>query len=121
MHGGSAMDLFAGSSSGDHDRGSCSRSVGEVELLREIVSAFQGHNGKILVQDPHDDNRYTIVSGYTMDPSDRQLALRLCNLGWLFSRVNSFCTEVNRDPTSRGFLFQSFASALQEEIREYYR
>jgi len=119
MYGGSAMDLYTTDFAGSSRSGG--RTVSELELLREIVFAFQGHNGKILVQNPDEDNRYTISRGYVLDPSDRQFALRLCHLGWLFNKVNNFCNIVNRDPTGNGFIYQSFASALSDEVREYYR
>ena len=98
-----------------------SRSVSDQDLLREVVFAFQGLNGKILVRDPDNDNRYAVSPGYRLDPSQKELALRLTNLGWLFGRINSFCQRVAREETAQGFVMQSFAAVLSEEVVDYYR
>lgn len=98
-----------------------SRSVSDQDLLREVVFAFQGLNGKILIQDPDNDNRYMVSPGYVINPSVKELALRLTNLGWLFSRINGFCQKVAKEETAEGFVRQSFAAVLSEEIVEYYR
>lgn len=96
------------------------RNVLEVELLREVIFAFQGLNGRILVQDPDNDNRYTISPQFELKPSTKVFALRLSNVGWLFNKVNKFCHRISRDQTC-GHVMQSFAAALQEEILECYR
>jgi gamma-tubulin complex component 3 len=98
-----------------------SRTVSDQDLLREVVFAFQGLNGKILIQDPDNDNRYMVSAGFVINPSVKELALRLTNLGWLFSRINGFCQRVAKEDTAQGFVLQSFAAVLSEEIVEYYR
>ncbi|RWS31957.1 gamma-tubulin complex component 3-like protein [Leptotrombidium deliense] len=93
--------------------------VPESELMREILFAFQGLNGRILLQDPNNDFRYTIDSRYCIPPSMRKLVLRLTNIGWLFNKINTYCEFISKN-NSLGHVCQSFASALQEEIRSYY-
>ncbi|KAI1287464.1 Gamma-tubulin complex component 3 [Halotydeus destructor] len=99
---------------------SSSKNVNEVDLLREILFAFQGLNGRMLIQDPSNDSQYQIHSKYQLNPSTKIFAKRLSNIGWLFNKVNKFSTAVNRDPEC-GHVMQSFAAALNEEILEYYR
>lgn len=97
------------------------RSVSEQDLLREVVFAFQGLNGKILVQDSDNDGRYMVSPGYAIQPSVKEMALRLTNLGWLFNRINAFCQKVAKEETAQGLVLQSFAAVLSEEVIEYYR
>src|SRR5688572_5093686 len=66
-----------------------SKTVSDLDLMRDILFAFQGLSGKILIQDPDNDYRYTLSPGYSLNPSVREFALRLTNLGWLFHRVNT--------------------------------
>ena len=96
------------------------RAYSEIELLREILFAFQGLNGRILVQDPANDGRYKINSQYNIGVCERQMILRLTNIGWLFNKVNKYCEHTIKNDTL-GYVCQSFASALQEEVQRYYR
>lgn len=98
-----------------------SKAVSDLDLMRDILFAFQGLSGKILIQDPDNDNRYTLAPGYSLNPSVREFALRLTNLGWLFHRVNTFCQNTAKDQNAHGLVYQSFAAVLSEEIVEYYR
>ncbi|RWS14285.1 gamma-tubulin complex component 3-like protein [Dinothrombium tinctorium] len=93
--------------------------VSESELLREILFVFQGLNGRILIQDPNNDGRYTIDTQYFISPPVRKLVLRLTNIGWLFNKINKYCNFISNN-VSLGHICQSFAAALQEEIRSYY-
>jgi len=92
----------------------------EIELLREVLFAFQGLNGRILVADPSNDLRYKINSQYSIPPCERQLVMRLTHIGWLFNKVNKYCEHTLKNETL-GYVCQSFASALQEEVQRYYR
>lgn len=92
----------------------------EIELLRELLFAFQGLNGKILVQDPENDGRYKISPNYPIGICERQMVLRLTNIGWLFNKVNKYCELTIKNETL-GYVCQSFASALHEEVQRYYR
>ena len=48
------------------------------------------------------------------------MALRLAEIGWLYSQVNSFCENMAEDRDS-GLIGQSFVTALKNELSEYYR
>ena len=53
-------------------------------------------------------------------PSVVQLSLRLAEVGWLYSQVNSFCENMAEDRDS-GLIGQSLVTALKNELSEYYR
>ena len=48
------------------------------------------------------------------------MALRLAEIGWLYSQVNSFCENMAEDRDS-GLIGQSLVTALKNELSEYYR
>ena len=104
-----------------HVDGSNQFRVTEHELIREILFAFQGLNGKIITLDSAQDGKFVIANNhYDISPSMRSLALRLCNMGWLFNKINKYCTFISKEK-SYGHVTQSFASALKDEILEYHR
>ncbi|XP_053214852.1 gamma-tubulin complex component 3-like [Panonychus citri] len=92
----------------------------EIDLFREILFAFQGLNGRILVQDPANDGRYKINPQYNIGICERQMVHRLTNIGWLFNKVNKYCEHTIKNETL-GYVCQSFASALHEEVLKFYR
>ncbi|CAG2101867.1 unnamed protein product [Medioppia subpectinata] len=94
--------------------------VSEQELIREILFAFQGLNGKIITADSSREGIYVINSHYYIPASQQKLALRLTHMGWLFNKIQKYCNYISKDK-SNGHVCQSFASALQDEILEYYR
>ena len=102
------------------DSNNSKKFVSEQELIREILFAFQGLNGKIITADASKDGRYVINNHYYIPAPQQRLAIRLTHMGWLFNKIQKYCNYINKDK-SIGPVSQSFASALQEEILEYYR
>lgn len=51
------------------------------------------------------------------------MTLCLCELGWLFSKVDGYVQSVLRDNLHlhNGLIVQAFAFALQDELHDYYR
>ena len=96
--------------------------VTEIELLREVLFSFQGiNNGStILVMDKQNDNKFKINDCYIIDGPTKDLALRLSNIGWLFSKINSYLNHLTKDPSSCGHVSQSFASALSNELQSHH-
>ena len=94
--------------------------VSEQELIREILFAFQGLNGKIITADASKDGKYVINSNYYIPAPQQRLAIRLTHMGWLFNKIQKYCNYISKDK-SIGRVSQSFASALNDEILEYYR
>lgn len=92
----------------------------DLELIREVLFAFQGLSGKILIQDPDDGGRFKVNPDFNVTPPSRkELALRLTNLGWLFSRIQTFSQQSCKH--GHGLVNQSLAAALGEQVHEYYR
>ena len=94
--------------------------VTEQDLIREILFAFQGLNGKILSADASKEGKYVINSQYYIPAPQQKLAIRLTHMGWLFNKIQKYCNYISKEK-SVGHVSQSFASALQDEILEYYR
>ncbi|KAI9206326.1 Spc98 family-domain-containing protein [Polychytrium aggregatum] len=93
--------------------------VPEAHLLRDIVFVFQGIDGRYIHYRAEHD-------AYVVDPSAnisnpvRGLLAKLSEMGLLYRKIGLFVQESQRDP-SQGLICQSFASALQSEITDYYR
>lgn len=92
--------------------------VTNAELFREILLAFQGYNGRILEQSPANDHKYRINAKYRVDPTIKNLVLRLSNIGWMFFKINKYCEHVAKNE-SVGHVNKSFAFALQDELNSY--
>ena len=60
------------------------------------------------------------VPQVTISPSVRCTVLRLVELGWLHGQVRMFCRSVAARPDA-GLLAQSLASALREQLEQFYR
>ncbi|KAK4297042.1 hypothetical protein Pmani_030506 [Petrolisthes manimaculis] len=100
--------------------------VTEKVLIRELLFVFQGIEGKIIKMDANKD-------GYKLDPkvrlsgSQREMILKLAELGWLYIQVKNFCEwgsgsmEHRCDVASGGLVSQSLVLALREELSEYCR
>uniref|UniRef100_A0A7S1KPF2 Spindle pole body component n=1 Tax=Percolomonas cosmopolitus TaxID=63605 RepID=A0A7S1KPF2_9EUKA len=93
--------------------------VGEDILLRDVIYALQGVDGAYIKYDYTSD-------GYLMDRSvgcpsaTRDMIRKICELGWLFRRVKAFVDETSAEPR-RGLALQSFCSAINKQLTEYYK
>eukprot|EP00898_Chlorokybus_atmophyticus_P006935 jgi/Chlat1/7242/Chrsp58S06891 len=96
--------------------------VPESALVRDVLYACQGIDGKYIRFDNNAD-------GYIVDPKvgvarpTRELLRRICELGWLYKRVRAhIVSSVETGPVEAvGAVGQSFCSALQGELAEFYR
>ncbi|XP_037090539.1 gamma-tubulin complex component 3-like, partial [Pollicipes pollicipes] len=93
--------------------------LSEQTLLREVLYAFQGIEGKYLKSNAKRDH-VTIDPKVSVSGSVRGTVLRLVELGWLYGRVRLFCRSVAARPDA-GLLAQSLASALREQLQQFYR
>lgn len=93
--------------------------IREFDLMREVVFALQGLNGRIIRQDA--DGRFTITKTHigTIDPTQRMLLEKLTSFGWLVNKIKNHINSVNKDP-SQGKVSQCLAAALNNELYEYY-
>ena len=62
--------------------------VGEAELVRDVLFACQGVDGARVRLDPRVD-AYVVDPNAPVAPGARQLARKLCEVGWLFRRVRA--------------------------------
>ena len=91
----------------------------EALLLRDVVYALQGIDGRIVRFDQR-------AQGFVVDPNARVgrgksgLVLRICELGWLFMRVKAFVVHAANEP-SLGLVGQALVAAFQEEMSEYFK
>lgn len=96
-----------------------SAEIPEVELVKDVVYAFQGIEGKWIKFDPGRD-------GYRIDPQAgipkamRHLISKLAECGWLYSKIRTYIESRSTDKAF-GLVGQSFCAALHEELTEYYR
>lgn len=64
-----------------------------------------------------------------MSPSQKEIILKLSDVGWLYSQVKDFCewggsiagNEHTTDRTAAGLVNQSLVLALREELNDYCR
>ncbi|KAK3848672.1 MAG: Spc98 family-domain-containing protein [Linnemannia gamsii] len=112
-------------SAGDHPQGNSSNSssssqeVEESDLLRDLIFVFQGIDGK-LVKLGAESGTCTIDPLLNITHSTRGLVSRLTELGWLYKKVNQYVQKTLKESTT-GLVGQSFCSALQHELVEYFR
>lgn len=93
--------------------------IKEFDLMREVLFALQGLNGRIIRQDV--DGRFTITKSHIgmIDPTQRMLLEKLTSFGWLVNKIKNHINSVNKDPT-QGKVSQCLAAALNNELLEYY-
>jgi len=91
----------------------------ELDLVKELVYVFQGIEGKIIRRDPA-TFKYYLGRETIVTPAQASITLKLCELGWLFSKIEQF-TERQGAETEYGLVGQSFVTAIREELTEYYR
>lgn len=93
--------------------------IKEFDLMREVLFALQGLNGRIIRQDA--DGRFTITKTHIsmIDPTQRMLLEKLTSFGWLVNKIKNHINAVNKDPTL-GKVSQCLAAALNNELLEYY-
>lgn len=87
------------------------------ELLRDIIYAFQGIEGKYITYSVLEDC-YVIQPNFTVTDSVKNLVGELCELGWLYRKVMTF---INSASEENAMTIQSFVYALKQELTEYYR
>jgi gamma-tubulin complex component 3 len=95
--------------------------VPEQAILRDIVFAFQGIEGRVIKYDRRIDS-FSIAPQVSVPAATRHLVRQLCEVGWLFRRVNSFVRESEGlDESARGLVGQSFAATVRRELADYYQ
>ena len=91
----------------------------EADLIRDLLFVFQGITGKYIRYDPRSES-YIIDPSLSLRAHIKDLILCLCELGWLYSRVDGYIQQAEKDKF-RGLVTHAFGFALQEELHDYYR
>ncbi|KAL0383780.1 UNVERIFIED_CONTAM: Gamma-tubulin complex component 3 [Sesamum calycinum] len=96
--------------------------VTEVILVRDVLYACQGIDGKYVKFDEKAD-AYVLPELIKVPRATRIMVRKLCELGWLFTKVKAYITEsMDRFPAEDvGTVGQAFCAALQDELSEYYK
>ncbi|KAI8344273.1 Spc98 family-domain-containing protein [Chlamydoabsidia padenii] len=93
--------------------------VPEAYLLRDLIYIFQGIDGQYITFDPI-NNEYVLDTHLSVPKPTQDLIYRLTELGWLYQRVQKFI-NTHFAQLSMGLVGQSFCSALQSELMEFYK
>lgn len=93
--------------------------VKEHDLIREVLFALQGLNGRIIRQDT--DGRFTITKSHfgLIDPTQRMLLEKLTSFGWLVNKIKNHINFISKNP-NQGKVSHCLAAALNNELYEYY-
>ncbi|KAF8949032.1 Gamma-tubulin complex component 3 [Haplosporangium gracile] len=105
-----------------HNNNNSNSNVHEVEesvLLRDLMFVFQGIDGK-MVKFGSESGTCTIDPSFSITHSTRGLVNRLTELGWLYKKVNQYVQKTLKEGGA-GLVEQSFCSALQHELVDYFR
>lgn len=102
--------------------------ITEKSLIRDVLFIFQGIEGKIIKMDSNKDG-YRLDPKVRLSPSQKEIILKLSDVGWLYSQVKDFCewggiiagNERTADRTAAGLVNQSLVLALREELNDYCR
>ncbi|KAG0356499.1 Gamma-tubulin complex component 3 [Podila minutissima] len=93
--------------------------VEESAILRDLIFVFQGIDGK-MVKFGAESGTCSIDPSFNISNSTRGLVNRLTELGWLYKRINTYVQTTLKESTA-GLVGQSFCSALQHELVDYFR
>ncbi|ORZ25249.1 gamma-tubulin complex component protein [Absidia repens] len=93
--------------------------VPDALLLRDLIYIFQGIDGQYITFDS-ENNEYILDPQVSVPKPTQDLVYRVAELGWLYRHIQSFI-DINVDQLSMGLVGQSFCSALQSELMEYYK
>lgn len=91
----------------------------EYDLIRHLLVALQGIDGKIISRNA--DGLFLINRDYIgmIDPPQKMLVEKLCNLGWLVNQIKNHINTINKDP-NQGKVSKCLAVALSNELHDYY-
>ncbi|KAI8061728.1 gamma-tubulin complex component protein [Gongronella butleri] len=93
--------------------------VPESALLRDLIYILQGIDGQYIRFDPA-TSEYHFDPNVNVSPPTQNLIYRLTELGWLYQRIQAFIHS-NMNKMAMGLVGQSFCSALQSELMDYYK
>jgi gamma-tubulin complex component 3 len=108
------------------------QSLHERDLVRDVLFVAQGIDGKYVKFFPSED-KYSIDPQYVVSPQAQELTTNLCEIGWLYRRmqqeVQSFEDDTEEDQGDGGSHMtqqvgstqQAFFSSVRDHLAHYYR
>jgi gamma-tubulin complex component 3 len=93
--------------------------VTEAALVRDVIYAIQGIDGKYLKFDFASD-MYKIDATVGVPQPIRDQVAKLAELGWLYRRIQFYVTKESNN-RAIGLVGQSFCAALAHELTQYYQ
>ncbi|KAL9656156.1 hypothetical protein ABK040_007774 [Willaertia magna] len=96
--------------------------ISESILIRDVIYVFQGINGNNIKFDIGLD-RFMLDVKVGVPKSTRLLICKLCEMGWLYKKIKQFIDNHNltSNNNTNGLVSQSFCSAIDKELVEYYK
>ncbi|EDV25710.1 uncharacterized protein TRIADDRAFT_23488, partial [Trichoplax adhaerens] len=88
-------------------------------LIRDLIYTFQGINGKVIKLDQSVD-AFRVDFNVGVPKHSRELVHKLAEIGWLYRKIRKFIDQHSTDQ-AYGLVGQSFCTALQDELTEFYR
>jgi gamma-tubulin complex component 3 len=100
-----------------------SRSSNQADMLRqavvrEVLFVFQGIESNCIKYNK-DKNGYEVDLALNFDKNEREIVLRICEMGVIYSRIKEFLDQ--HIVQILGLVSHSLAFAIREELNEYYR
>ncbi|XP_076435742.1 gamma-tubulin complex component 3 homolog [Babylonia areolata] len=102
-----------------HRGDNTSSEIPEAELVKDVIYAFQGIEGKWIKLDSGRDG-YRIDSQAGIPKAVRHIISKLAECGWLYNKIRTYVESRSADKAF-GLIGQSFCAALHQELTEYYR
>eukprot|EP01135_Chromosphaera_perkinsii_P008737 Nk52_evm70s1444 gene=Nk52_evmTU70s1444 len=93
--------------------------ITEFELVRDVLFAFQGIDGKYLKFHPQ-ENQFLVDPKFRIRAPVMETLMKLSEVGWYYKRVRESIASSSKKPSS-GFMQQALSSALQDELTEHYK
>jgi gamma-tubulin complex component 3 len=87
-------------------------------VVRELLFVFQGIESNF-IRYQKDSNTFELDPRLEFDKSEREMVLRLCEMGVLYNRIKEFLDK--HIIQILGLVSHALAYAIREELNEYYR
>lgn len=99
---------------------SASGELNEEAIVRDLIFVFQAIPGQHIVYSMLED-AFVLQPTAIVSPSTRKLIQELCELGWLYKRVQDWVSRNNENQSHCNQVTQSLTFAIQAELVEYAR
>lgn len=84
----------------------------EQKLIHDLIYILGGVNGHHIKYDPRTE-AYVIDPTLSLHPTVRDIVLYICELGWLYQRINQYREMILQSSTNtKGLVVQAFAYAI---------